>query len=179
MLLPGLSLQALREYDPRGTKLQPLTLDKMAHSGSSRLLDSPLVRPRSTRDPPRRHRKRFVPNRGESPLQAAKMQNSDASTAQSNPMPSVPFPQDYLRDDRESPPKKAVPRLTRAYHSALSPTRWLLPWSRGNGRSHRNANQIGPQIRDNGREDLETTRRVLSRDLEIPQKVQRDGESAA
>src|SRR6516165_4043928 len=158
MLLPGLSLQALREYDPRGTKLQPLTLDKMAHSGSSRLLDSPLVRPRSTRDPPRRHRKRFVPNRGESPLEAAKMQNSDASTAQSNPMPSVLFPKDYLRGDRESPPEKVVSRLTRAYHSALSPATWLLSWSRGNGRSHRNANRIGPQIRDNGRRARRTLR---------------------
>src|SRR5271165_5611057 len=132
-------------------KASPLSARKYGLRSIGPVRDSPVFRLRSTRYLPPCCRKRSGPSRGKSSLQAAKMQNSDASTAQSNPMPSVPFPQDYLRGDRESPPKKVVKRLTRAYHSALSPARWLLPWSRGNGRFHRNANRIGPQIRDNGR----------------------------
>src|ERR1700746_61822 len=117
----------------------------MACAAWPRLLDSPVFRPRSTRCLQPCYRKRCVPNRGKSPLQAAKMQNSDASTAQSNPMPSVPFPQDYLRGDRESPPEKVVPRREELFDRRVYASR-------------------AP--------DLDTTHRVLSRGLEVAQKVQ-------
>src|ERR1700740_2682907 len=103
--------QELRTHDSPSAKTQPLVPKNMACAAWHRLLDSPVFRPRSTRCLQPCYRKRCVPNRGKSPLQAAKMQNSDASTAQSNPMPSVPFPQDFLRGDSESSPEKAWPEL--------------------------------------------------------------------
>ena len=94
--------QELRRYDPQGAKLQPLVPGNMARPASRRLPASPLFRPRSTRYLQLCHRKRCAPNREECLLQPANVQNSDALTVQSNPMPSVPLQQDYAQSGRET-----------------------------------------------------------------------------
>src|SRR5258708_13150016 len=95
--------QELRGYDPQGTRLQPLGLDKMAYPALSRLPASHLIRPRSTRCLPLCRPKRFAPNREEPLLHPAKMQNSDALTLQLNPMPRAPLHRDYPPNCPETP----------------------------------------------------------------------------
>src|SRR5260370_32672418 len=156
VLLPPLLPQEPQKYDPQDARLQPLVPGTVAPSGSSRLPDCPLFRPRSTRCLQLCHPKRCAPNRGEPLLQAANAQNSDALTVQSNPTTSVALQQDYAQSGRE-PLQKLVPRLMRAYHSAPSLMRSLPPWSLGKRRSLLNATRIGPhrtEIKQRARRSL-------------------------
>src|SRR5258707_3170483 len=63
LLLPRVSLQELRRYDPHGVKLRPSVLAKMARPVSNRLPENLLFRARSTEYLPRCHRKHCAPDR--------------------------------------------------------------------------------------------------------------------
>src|SRR5271165_2000850 len=147
VFLHPLSPQALRRYDPPGTRLQPLVVGEMARPASSQLPASLPFPPRSTKYLQLCHRKRCAPNRGERLLEPTTAQNYDALTAQSNPTRNVPLQQDYAQSNRESL-HAIVPRLSRAYHSAFWLVRSLLPGPLGKRRFLRNATRIGPQRLD-------------------------------
>ena len=120
------------------------------------------------------------------------MQNSDAWTAQLNPMPSVPLPQDYVRGDRESPPKaESTANAWVSFSSFASEIACaMVAWQRAISPRCQSDRASNIRQMDGGRvdlfdrrlyasraPDLETTPRVLSRSLEIAQKVERDCQS--
>src|SRR6516162_9979977 len=100
VLQPLLASQELRRCNPRGTKLQPSVPAKKAPPESSRLPETLVLRPRSTRRLQRYRRKCCAPNRGEPLLEEAKAQN-DGLTVQLNPPRSVPPLHDYPRSRRK------------------------------------------------------------------------------
>src|SRR5277367_6679234 len=149
VLPPRLSPQELREYDLQGTRLQPLALGIVTSSAPSRSPESPLFRSRSTRCLQLCHLKRCAPNRGKRLRRPAKVQNSDALTVQSNPLPSIPLQQDYAQSVRATR-YAIVPRLIRSYHLAPLLARWLPPSSLGKRRTLRDATRTWPHGTDKG-----------------------------
>ena len=148
VLLPRLLSQELPRCDPLGAKVSAFSARKYGTQSTPPL--EPEVfrfRPRSVEYLHRCHRKRYAPNRGEWLLPLADVQNSPALTVQSNPMPSVPLPQDYAQCDRE-PPQNIVLRLIRAYHSVPLPVRSLLQSPRDKRKCRQSATRKGPHGTD-------------------------------
>src|SRR6266481_4720379 len=117
MLQPLLLPREPQRYDQLSARLQPLK--ETLGPSPSLLCEGPLFHPRSMRRLSLRHRKRCAPNRGERLPSPDNGRNYDASTAQSNPIPSALLPQDYAHGSR-GPPHNLVQRLTRAYPLAPS-----------------------------------------------------------
>src|SRR6266478_2933125 len=142
-LRPPLMPQELRACDSRGANLQPLIRTNTVRPESSRSPDSLVFRRPSTRCLELRHPRHCAPNHGKRLRKLAKTQNSDALTAQSNPMPSVPLQQDCVHSGLEMQ-QNEVQRLMSLSHSAPSLVRSLPPWSDGKRRSLRHATGIAP-----------------------------------
>src|ERR1700740_1609232 len=122
-------------------------LEKMACAASRRLLDSPVLRPRSTQCLPPCYRKRSEPSRARYLLPAAKTQNSDVWTTQLNRRPSVPLCQEYVQDDRESSPRAGL-RLIHEHHSVLLRGRSLGRLPLGKGQPLQDATRTGLRLSD-------------------------------
>ena len=92
-LLPPLSRRGLRTYDSHDAKPQPLARANLAISKPSRLPDSLVCRPRSTRYLELCHPRRYAPSHGKLLRKPAKTQNSGSWTTQLAPLSSVPLQQ--------------------------------------------------------------------------------------
>src|SRR5271157_2308757 len=102
VLPPHLLPQELLRYVLKDVKLQPLARAKMAPP-LSRLPESLLFRPRSTRCLQQGHPKRCAPNHVAWLRQPAKVQNSLTLTVQLNLMPSVPLRRDHDHTGLDTP----------------------------------------------------------------------------
>src|SRR6202007_3231355 len=102
-LPPRLLPQELQGHDPLDIMLQPAVRDDLPGPAPYRLPGSLLFPVRSREYLRRSYRKRCAPNRVESLLPLDKGANGDALTIQSNPMSSVPLPQDCAQRSRDMP----------------------------------------------------------------------------
>src|SRR5215471_16949167 len=147
MFPPRLTPQALRRHGARGTRPQPLVPKSMAGESSNQSPYSPVFRPRSRKYLQLSYRKRYAPTRAEWRLEPAKTQNSDASTIQTNPTPSVPLQPHYAPLDRGLPPSSMRGPM-HACRSILSLARSLPPSSSRTTLSLLDAIRKGPDSRD-------------------------------
>src|SRR5262249_44694335 len=114
VLLPPLTPQEPRRYDPQGAKLRPLVLNNMARPEP--LLPECLVfPPRSAGFLRLCHPKRYAPNHEEHLLRPATSPNFGVLTFRLIPKRSVPLQYDCAQSRRAT--RHAIAsRLIRAYH---------------------------------------------------------------